>query len=95
MMDRRIINETLEKMSSRGYKFVLYGKKAEKKILLYKDGKAMVLYSGYFERGQKYRSMQGSFKLAEKINKSFKKKKIMAQVTPALMLPFILDKTKQ
>lgn len=94
-MERDIIKESIENLKHHGYRIILSGVKYDKQIILYKDGKAIVLYKGYYDRGQKWNSQIGSFKLAEKMNESYKKKDLMCQVTPALMRSFIIDAAEE
>lgn len=95
VMDRQLIKEALEKMVDNGYIFTISGTKADKTICLVKNGKAIVLYKGFWNKGQQYHSMQGSFRLAEKLNEYFVKNRLMCQATPSLIRPYIIDLAKQ
>lgn len=94
-MNIELIKETLNNLTLNGYQFTISGTKADKQICMVKGGKGILLYKGFWQKGQQYHSHPAAFKLAEKINTIYKQKKIMAQVTPALLRPYIIDMAKQ
>lgn len=94
-MNIELIKETLDNLTLNGYQFTISGTKADKQICMIKGDKGILLYKGFWQNGQQFHSHPAAFKLAEKINSIYKQKKVMAQVTPALLRPYIIDIAKQ
>ena len=93
-MNRELIKSTIENLSNNGYQFVMSGTHHNRQIIMVKDGKGIILYKEFWNKGQQWHSHPGSFKLSDKINSKFKKEGQLCEVTPALMRPFIIDNCK-
>lgn len=95
MANIQLIKETLQDIVSAGYMFTISGVKTDKTVLMVKDGKGILLYKGFYQKGQQYHSHPGAFRLADKINKKYQEEGRLCQVTPALLRPYIIDMAKE
>ena len=94
MANISLIKETLQDIVDQGYMFTISGTKFDKTVLMVKNGRGILLYKGFFQKGQQYHSHPGAFKLAEKINKRYAEEGRLCQVTPALLRSHIIDIAK-